>query len=187
MCRIELKMIRSGKCSLGNISGRAFGNNELVHTFGFHTMNQKIENMKNLFAILLFGMAIVLIACEDEEADEVGGQSSATTTSHNTGKNCMGCHQFTAAGSVYNKALTSASAGAIVKLTSQANGAGTVLGTFTVNKSGSFYTSSSINFGSGVYVNVTGSSGSLKHMASAITSGACNTCHGSSTSKIWTE
>jgi len=99
----------------------------------------------------------------------------------------MSCHQLTAAGSVYNKALIAAFQGATIELTTQPNGAGTVIGTFTTNKSGSFYTSSSINFGTGVYVSVTGNSGTVKHMVSAITSGACNACHGSSTSKIWTE
>jgi hypothetical protein len=143
--------------------------------------------MKKLLSILVFGMAIVFFACEEENEDEVGGQSSAMGTSHNTGKNCMGCHKFTAAGSAYNKALTSAFQGATVKLTTQPNGAGTAIGSFTTNKSGSFYTSSSINFGSGVYVSVTGTSGTVKYMTSAITSGACNSCHGSSTSKIWTE
>jgi len=143
--------------------------------------------MKKLLAILFLGMAIGFFACEEEDNDELDGQSSVMGTSHNTGKNCMGCHQLTAAGSVYNKTLTSAFQGATIKLTTQPNGAGTSIGTFTTNKSGSFYTSSSINFGTGVYVSVAGSSGTIKHMASAITSGACNSCHGSSTSKIWIE
>jgi hypothetical protein len=143
--------------------------------------------MKKLLFMLVFGMALWVCSCENENEGEVGGSSGTSGTSHNTGKNCMGCHRFTAAGSVYNKALTAAFPGAIVKLTTQANGAGTVLGTFTVNKSGSFYTSSSINFGSAVYVCVTGSAGNVKYMNSAISSGACNSCHGSSTAKIWTE
>lgn len=146
--------------------------------------------MRNVFSVLLIGLLIVLFACEEkegEDGEEVGGQSTVSGTSHNTGKNCMNCHQFTAAGSVYNKALSSGFQGAVVKLTTQANGAGTVLGTFTVNKSGSFYTSSAINFGTGVYPSVTGSSGNVKHMGSAITTGACNSCHGSSTSKAWAE
>lgn len=144
--------------------------------------------MRKVFSILLISFIAVLFACEKEDdGEEVGGQSTASGTSHNTGKNCLSCHQFTAAGSVYNKSLASVFPGAVVKLSSQANGAGTVLGTFTVNKSGSFYTSSSINYGTGIYVSVTGSSGSTKHMSSPITSGACNSCHGSSTSKVWTE
>jgi hypothetical protein len=145
--------------------------------------------MRKVISILLIGFIAVLFACENEEddAEEVGGQSTVSGTSHNTGKNCLSCHQFTAAGSVYNKALSSGFPGALVKLTTQANGAGTVLGTFTVNKSGSFYSSSPINYGAGIYVGVTGSSGSTKYMSSVITTGACNSCHGSSTSKVWTE
>jgi hypothetical protein len=146
--------------------------------------------MRNVFSVLLIGLITLLFACEGKEGnegEEVGGQSTASGTSHNAGKNCLSCHQFTAAGSVYNKALSSGFPGAVVKLTTQANGAGTVLGTFTVNKSGSFYTSSPINFGNGIYVSVTGSSGSTKYMSSAITTGACNSCHGSSTSKVWAE
>jgi hypothetical protein len=144
--------------------------------------------MRKVFSILLIGFITVLFACEkDDGGEDVGGQSTASGTSHNTGKNCMGCHQFTAAGSVYNKALSSGFPGAVVTLTTQANGAGTVLGTFTVNKSGSFYTSSSINYGTGIYVGVTGSTGSTNHMSSTITTGSCNSCHGSSTSKVWAE
>lgn len=146
--------------------------------------------MRNVFSVMLIGLITILFACEEKEGsegEEVGGQSTASGTSHNTGKNCMNCHQFTAAGSVYNKALSSGFQGAVVKLTTQANGAGTVLGTFTVNKSGSFYTSSAINFGTGVYPSVIGSSGNTKYMSSAITTGACNSCHGVSTSKIWAE
>jgi len=141
--------------------------------------------IRRLLAVLVFGMVIVLFACEEEE--EVDGQSTLTETSHNTGKNCMSCHKFTASGSVYDKSMSAAFPGAEIKLTSQANGAGSVLGTFTVNKSGSFYTSNSINYGSGIYVSVTGSSGKVKHMNSSITTGACNSCHGSSASKVWVE
>lgn len=142
--------------------------------------------MKKVLVVIVLALSIGFFACEKDESEE-DGQSGISGTSHNTGKNCMGCHRFTAAGSVYNKALTSAYAGAKVTLTSQANGAGTVLGTYSVNNSGSFYTSNSIGFGSGIYVGVTGSSGTVKYMSSAITSGACNSCHGSSTSKIWAE
>jgi hypothetical protein len=159
-------------------------NKSKANSFSFYI---NLDRMRKLFALLVFGMAIVLFACEEEDEDEDGGQSSSMGTSHNTGKNCLGCHKFTAAGSVYNKALTASYPGVTVKLTTQANGAGTVLATFTANKNGSFYTSSSINYGSGVYVSLTGTSGTVKHMASAINSGACNSCHGTSTSKIWAE
>lgn len=142
--------------------------------------------MKKVLVVMALALMIGFYACEKDES-EVDGQSGISGTSHNTGRNCMGCHQFTSAGSVYNKALTAAYPGAKVTLTTLANGAGTVLGTFSVNSSGSFYTSNSINFGTGIYVSVTGSSGTVKYMPAAITSGACNSCHGSSTSKIWAE
>lgn len=144
--------------------------------------------MKKLIFILAFGMAIGFYACENEEDDDdANGQSAITESTHNTGKNCMACHKFTAAGSVYNKALTSGYTGAKIKITTQPNGTGTLLGTLTSNKSGSFYTNSGINFSSGVYVSVTGTSGVISNMASPITTGACNSCHGSSSSKIWIE
>jgi hypothetical protein len=109
-------------------------------------------------------------------------------SSHNTGRNCLSCHSsFKLAGSVYNKALTSAYAGAKVKITSQANGAGTVLAALTSDNNGNFYTSSSLSFVSGVFISIEGSSGTVKYMESSVTSGACNSCHGSSITKAWIE
>ncbi len=143
--------------------------------------------MRKVFLLLVFGITFGLFACEDEDGEEFEGQSNISGTSHNTGKDCMSCHRFTASGSIYNKALSSVFPGAVIKITSQADGAGTVLGTFTTNKSGSFYTSGPINFGSGIFVSVIGSSGNIKHMSSSITLGACNSCHGTSTSKVWAE
>jgi hypothetical protein len=141
--------------------------------------------MKKPFALLLFSLVILLIACEKNETEsEDNGQSG---TSHNVGKNCLSCHGFSAAGSVYNKALTSIYSGATIKLTSQANGAGTVLATITVDGSGNFHSSNSISFGSGIYAGVTGSNGTITYMVSAIKNGGCNSCHGSTTTRIWAE
>ncbi|MFN8241780.1 MAG: hypothetical protein U0X39_13650 [Bacteroidales bacterium] len=135
-----------------------------------------------IMGIAFMAMALIVLACEDE--DFGGGGAS----SHNTGKDCMGCHSdFKLAGSVYNQALSSAYAGATIKITSQADGAGTVLATLTSDNTGNFHTGSAINFGTGVFVSVKGSSGSVKYMNSAITKGACNSCHGKTTSKIWAE
>lgn len=142
----------------------------------------------------LFSGAIALIlilsavSCEQTEDTGITGVSGVTGSSHNVGRNCLSCHSnFKAAGSVYNKALTSVYGGAKIKVTSQANGQGTVLATMNSDNSGNFYTSTSISFGSGVFVSAEGTSGTVKYMSNAITSGACNSCHGSSTSKIWAE
>lgn len=139
-----------------------------------------------LIALAFILMAVMIVSCgEDSESDDDG---VSYESSHNTGKNCLSCHSsFKLAGSVYNQALTSAYAGAKIKVTSQANGAGTVLATLTSDNTGNFHTGSAISFGSGVYVSVEGTSGTVKYMNSAITSGACNSCHGSSTSKAWAE
>jgi hypothetical protein len=140
------------------------------------------------------------LSCEKEdeiEDDNDTTQGTTTTTtptnptanlgsSHNTGKNCLGCHKFSVGGSVYKKDLSSTYPGSVVKLTTQPNGAGTVVATLTTDNSGNIHTTSSISFGTGLYVGITGSAGT-KYMSSPITSGACNACHGSSVSRAWAE
>jgi hypothetical protein len=139
--------------------------------------------MKKIFSITFILLVVALVSCDQESEDE--GEYGS---SHNTGKNCLSCHSnFKLAGSVYNKALTSAFPGAKIKITTLANGAGTVLATLTSDNSGNFHTSSSISFGSGVFVSVESTSGTIKYMNSALTTGACNSCHGLSTSKVWAE
>jgi hypothetical protein len=139
--------------------------------------------MKKIVLAGLIWMLIWAVSCEKESGDEGEGGGS-----HNTGKNCLSCHSnFKLAGSVYNKSLSSGLSGAKIKVSTQANGAGTVLATLTSDSNGNFHTGSSINFGTGVFVTVEGSSGTVKNMSSSITSGACNSCHGTSTSKMWAE
>jgi len=138
--------------------------------------------MKKVIWLSLFVLAAIVISC-DKESEFEGGECS-----HNTGKNCMSCHKdFKLAGSVYDKSLNSAYAGAKIKVNTQANGAGSALLSLTSDKTGNYYMGSSVNFGSGIYVGVEGTSGTVKYMNSPINSGACNSCHGSSTSKVWAE
>jgi mono/diheme cytochrome c family protein len=73
-----------------------------------------------------------------------------------------------------------------VKLTTQPNGQGTVLATLTTDNSGNIRSSSSISFGTGLYVSASGTAGT-KYMAAAIANGACSACHGSTTAKVWVE
>jgi hypothetical protein len=146
--------------------------------------------------LTVLGMVLLLLACEKEnETDDLGNTSQVTGTSnptanlgssHNTGKNCLSCHKFTLGGSVYKKDFSSTFPGSVVKLTTQPNGLGTVVATLTTDNSGNIHTSSSISFGTGLYVSATGTIGT-KYMSSAITTGACNSCHGGSTPKVWAE
>lgn len=151
--------------------------------------------------------ALALISCEkEEESAETDSGTPATTTptntnptsgtntlnttnlgsSHNNGKNCLGCHKFSVGGSVYKKDLASSYPGSVVKLTTLPNGQGTIVATLTTDKSGNIRLSSTISFGSGLYVGAMGNT-TTKYMTTAITSGACNSCHGGATSRVWTE
>ena len=141
--------------------------------------------MRKPLYLLLMCALLGFNTCTKDSSEE---NSDTGISSHNTGKNCLGCHSFKVAGSVYNSAFTSVYSGATMKITSAANGGGNVLATLTSDKTGNFYTNTSVSFGSGVYVSVTGSGGNVKYMSSAITSGACNSCHnGSTTAKVWAE
>jgi len=153
--------------------------------------------MKNrLFVVcLLMGLSAGLFSCsKDDSENEAMTSSSGSNESHNAGRNCMECHRsggsgegiFNLAGTVYNEALTSINPNATVNLYTGANGTGTLIKAIEVDAKGNLYTTSSIDFGSGLYVSVDGAT-TIKYMSSAITNGACNSCHGSSTSKIWTK
>jgi hypothetical protein len=135
-----------------------------------------------LSAVLLIFIMLVIVSCSKKKNDTLTGSS------HNSGRNCLGCHSdFKIAGSVYNKSFTGPYTGARIKITTQSNGSGSILATLNSDKSGNFYTGNSISFGSGVYVSAEGTTGTVKYMNTALTDGACNSCHGYSTSKMWTE
>lgn len=156
--------------------------------------------MKNKSLILIFSVliAMVFISCEKEESndnDNSAGEMYSSyneSESHNAGANCMSCHKsggpgegiFTVGGTVYNSSGNAVYANATVKLYSGPNGTGTLVKTIEVDGKGNFYTTGSVSFGTGLYPTVTGTSGNISKMASAITTGACNSCHGTSTGKI---
>ncbi len=143
---------------------------------------------------LIIGLTALLYSCSEDEDNEAMTSSSGSNKSHNAGQNCLGCHRsggsgegiFKVAGTVYNEGLTSINSNATVKLYTGANGTGSLIKTIEVDTKGNFYTTSSIDFGSGLYVLVEGATTS-KYMSSTISTGTCNSCHGSSTGKIWTK
>lgn len=140
-------------------------------------------------------LAIVMLYTQScERGDNATRVSQHGGHSHNAGRNCMDCHNpngegsgwFNAAGTVFNNSGTSIYPNTTVYLYTQPNGGGTLVDSLFGDGSGSFYTTQSISFGSGLYPAVTGSSGTTKYMSSSITTGACNSCHGVSTNKLWT-
>jgi len=126
---------------------------------------------------LVAATALSVLACGGSSPSSPTTPSGTTSSSHNAGRNCLSCHSFTAAGTAYKSDGTTAYAGAIVRLTTASGGGGTVVAALTADTSGNFYTSSVINFGTGLYATATGTGGAVTPMGPAITSGACNNCH----------
>ena len=158
-----------------------------------------------LFTLMMILVTAVLMvtACkkeDDDNGDDDGDASEEKISmhngkeSHNAGKNCMTCHVsggsgegwFVAAGTVYDKQQANVYPNATVKLYDAPNGGGNLVATIEVDAYGNFYTTKDINYGSGLYPAVQGGS-TTQYMGSMITKGACNSCHGVTTSKIWTE
>ena len=96
-------------------------------------------------------------------------------TSHNAGRDCLQCHSFSVAGTVYRDD-GSVYPGAVVRLTSQSEGGGDVLLSLTADASGNFFTSEPVSWGDGLYTDARGS-GTPRAMQASISSGACNSCH----------
>ncbi|MFZ1678712.1 MAG: hypothetical protein WAT91_15630 [Saprospiraceae bacterium] len=151
-----------------------------------------------IFCTLFAGLLMFTSCGKESEGGSTGGGEAKLSTngsseSHNMGQNCMNCHQkggegegwFTVAGTIYNQLNNSPSANGLVELYTGPNGTGKVAYTIQVDARGNFYTTENINFGNGLYpASVVGQT--RRYMPDAVTSGQCNSCHGSSTHLIYT-
>ncbi len=145
--------------------------------------------------ILTFSLLIISFqSCEKEEGEnESKISSNGTSRSHRSGQDCMSCHKqggsgegwFLVAGTTYDIAKTNVYPNANVKLYTGVNGTGTLKYTIQGDALGNFYTTQNIDFGTGLYVSVQGT-GAPKNMLTVVTNENCNSCHGTSTEKIWT-
>jgi len=143
--------------------------------------------------VIFISSLLFLFSCKkNEKATNISSYNE--TESHNMGQNCMNCHKsggdaegiFQAAGTVYDSTLSVTLPNTTVYLYTEQGGNGTLKHTVEVDGLGNFYTTESIDFGDGLYPTIKGATTS-KHMSSPITSGQCNSCHGVSTSKLWTK
>ena len=140
------------------------------------------------FAVLV--ILFVYISCNHYDQLTVNNSSNNTSKSHNLGKNCMTCHKqggegdgwFNVAGTVYTTNNTGAQ-NVSVKLYSKPNGEGNLIKEISGDLLGNFYTTDIISFGTGLFP-VVEYNGNKSYMSSSIAKGACNSCHGISTSKI---
>jgi cytochrome c553 len=128
-------------------------------------------------------------ACHDDNISAAGSNKS-----HNKGQNCMQCHQakgegegcFIAAGTVYSADMMTTVSGGKVDFYTGPNETGTLKQTIMIDSKGNFYTTADFS-PVGLYPVVTGPTGNKKEMGSELTSGACNSCHGASTDKLWVD
>ena len=140
-----------------------------------------------------FVLMLIIQSCErggnETKISQAGGHS------HNAGRNCMNCHVsggegsgwFTAAGTVYTADSSNTYTNPVVKLYTAPDSLGnqTLVATINGDASGNIYTTASIDYGAGLYPVVVGAH-STHYMAATITQGACNSCHGVSTAKLFT-
>jgi len=152
--------------------------------------------MKRATLIFCYVSASLLMFTSCEKGGEGGNESklssNGSSESHNMGQNCMNCHQnggpgegwFTVAGTIYNELNNSPTPNGLVELYTGPNGTGTLAYTLEVDSKGNFYTTNKINFGNGLYP-VSVASQTRRYMPDAVTTGQCNSCHGDSTHKIW--
>jgi hypothetical protein len=105
----------------------------------------------------------------------------------------MNCHKqngsgegvFNIAGTVYDSLKTFPYPNSTVKLYTGPNGTGILKYTIQVDAIGNFFSTESIEFGSGLFPAVEGLHG-IEYMFSVVTMGQCNSCHGVTAVKIWT-
>jgi hypothetical protein len=152
---------------------------------------------KNINALLVgilvcTGILLSTSSCEKEgKCGEVNISAAGEAESHNFGMNCMNCHKdggegegcFTVAGSVSNSALTAHLTSGYIKLYSGPNGTGTLKHTIAIDPNGNFHTTESFD-PAGLYPAIV-TSGGTNYMSSSLVSGACNSCHGVSTTKLY--
>lgn len=152
--------------------------------------------MKNQIAFILFVLLFVVGACEKEEGEnEYMVSENFSEESHNTGQDCMECHVpggsgegwFTVAGSVFDLQLEEPVANGLIELTAEPQSEGSIIATIEIDAKGNFYSTEAIDISDGIYATVKSKDGNKEYMLSQVTSGSCNSCHGTSTDKIWVE
>lgn len=148
--------------------------------------------MYKIWGVAVFGLGLGFTSCkENGKCTETNISATNESESHNNGVNCMNCHVsggkgegcFNAAGSVYDSTGASVLSNVTVKLYTAANGQGTLKYTISGDAKGNFYTTEDMAV-SGLYPAIVGPTGT-KYMGSALSSGACNSCHGASTGFLW--
>jgi hypothetical protein len=127
-----------------------------------------------------------------EESDTERTSKHDGEESHNVGRNCMNCHfrggpgkvWFSVAGTVYKDDKITPNPNGTIKLYTGPKGTGELKERIEVDAFGNFYTTKDIDFGSGLYPVVIGTTGNIKIMGFLVPDGQCNSCHDED-NRIW--
>lgn len=148
----------------------------------------------SLITFLFISFGITINSCKKNDAGKNCKEyhvSSSSKTSHNFGKNCMECHYydgsgegcFNVAGSLSDLKTNSPINIGYIEFYTEKNGQGEMKYKVYVDNAGNFY-STDIGDVTHLYAKFTGESDETHYMKAPLTSGACNSCHGNTTSKI---
>ena len=155
--------------------------------------------LKNHYTLFVFSF-LFFISCQNEDSIdddndlfEMKTSSFNSDDSHNFSQNCMSCHTengtgegvFEVAGTIYGLQKVNTYPNATVNFFTEPNGNGILKYTIEVDKLGNFYTTSKLDFDQGLYTAVQGNT-EINYMNGIVSSGQCNSCHGTSTERIWT-
>ncbi|MES2725780.1 MAG: hypothetical protein V4643_01670 [Bacteroidota bacterium] len=150
--------------------------------------------MNRTIKIVLPVLILLFIACSHYDSLQKNGvESSANKSSHNSGQDCMRCHNddkheasfyawWNVAGTIF-KGSGALNTEARIELWSEPNGKGFRILSLATDKDANFYSEKIIKFNGGCYP-IAISGVDTVAMSQSFNGGGCNSCHGVSTNKI---
>jgi hypothetical protein len=148
---------------------------------------------KMLLATVFYVVSSTIMSCKHGCGGEGGISSSGSTESHNMGLNCMNCHAgtgegqgcFEVGGTIFHADMQSLYGNCRVDLYTEPDGQGTLVSSITADGKGNVYSGKDIVWGKGLFPKVTSPDGKSETMLEPISKGACNSCHGMNTDRIF--
>jgi hypothetical protein len=143
------------------------------------------KTSKYLAIISVFALFLTSCGHEEEDSPDVAISSNGSKSSHNTGQNCLNCHQsgneyiFSTAGTVYQQQnLTAPLANVKIVFHDGPNASGNLIYSIEVDALGNFYTTDAIAWENGLYVSVEVPGQAItSSMSFTVNEGACGRCH----------
>lgn len=139
-------------------------------------------------SVMALPAALGLSACGDDGGGSFSSNDSSR--SHRHGEDCARCHRpggdgdgvFTISGSTFRSDGETAATGGVIEILSPTDHG--VLARIEVDRRGNFYTDADIDLASGVLAVFLTAGNAEVTKPTAVTSGACSSCHGRSTEVI---